>query len=245
MISILAFIKLEGSEALAAYRVLWPLEALGERKDFGPCHVVTEKGIRHLMATGGAGKLLGYDIYIFQRLLAPLEGSFFDILKEQGSKLVFEVDDDITDEHRDVGHGEWLQPTIDQMDAVTVSTPHLQRVMERYGKPVYHVPNFLRTGWFSESSLAAERVFDGLVIGLVGGRTHWGDWIVVREALRKCKQNYPDVTIAVAGYRPPYLEDIEDLKFFAPVRLEAYPALLRQFDIVLSPLDACDEFNHS
>lgn len=135
MISILAFTKMEGSEAIAAYRVLWPLEYLGKRKDFGPCHVIAEKGIEHIMATGGARKLLGYDIYIFQRLLAPMEGSFFDILKEQGSKLVLEADDDISDKHRDLGHGQWLQPTIDQMDAVTVSTPHLKKVMEPYGKP--------------------------------------------------------------------------------------------------------------
>jgi glycosyltransferase involved in cell wall biosynthesis len=99
---------------------------------------------------------------------------------------------------------------------------------------------------FSEVSQSAERVFGNkIVIGTISGRTKWGDLLLVKNALKRIAHDYPEVVIACGGYRPPYFEDIEGLNWFSSVKFEAFPGLLRQFDIRLLPLDADDLFNHS
>jgi len=246
---VLAFSKwMKGNAALAAYRVVWPFGELNKQQDFDNCTVIGEQDVRRLIVQRQLQRVLGYDLYVLQRLLIPSEGAkgFIGTLRDTGAKVVFETDDDISDDYRELGYKPWVEATIGQCDAITVSTKHLGEVMARYKKPVYMLPNYLHTEWFGQVSLAAERVFDSLVIGLVGTRSHWGDWQLVLDALKIVKRKHPEVTIAVGGYRPPYLEDgIEGLKFFAPVPFEAYPALMRQFDILLCPLEADDKFNWS
>jgi len=246
---VLAFSKwTKGNAALAAYRVVWPFGELNKRRDFDNCTVVGEQDVQRLIAQGQLQRVLGYDLYVLQRLLIPSEGAsgFIGTLRDTGAKVVFETDDDISDDARELGYKPWVEATIAQCDAITVTTKHLAEVMARYEKPTYVLPNYLDTEWFERVSLAADRLFDGLVIGLVGTRSHGGDYALVLDALRQVRKEYPEVTIAVGGYRPPYLEDgIEGLKFFAPVPFEAYPALLRQFDILLCPLEADDKFNWS
>lgn len=234
---------------LTTYRALWPLEALAQRPDFGPCRFISQAEVREAMRTGRYAALTeNYDLYVIQRLVAPDTAGaaeFFGRLRANGAKIVFETDDDLTDEHRWVGYGEWLEQTLAHVDAITVSTPALARRMERYGKPIYVAVNRIKTGWFAEVSLQAERLFkEQLVVGLVGTRTHWGDWHRVLDALKRIQREYPDVVIAVAGYNPPYFRCLgKQLVEFAGVPFEIYPAIIRQFDIRLCPLDPADPFN--
>jgi glycosyltransferase involved in cell wall biosynthesis len=232
---------------MAAYRVYWPLGELNEQRDFENCIVVTERDLKSLIAHRRLDKIQGYDLYMLHRMMVPPEGaaSLSRSLHEMGGKVVFETDDLVDDRHRDLGYGEWMKATVAECDAITVSTPALGKEMRGYGKPVFVLPNHLDARQFAKVSPAAERMLGKLVVGTVSGQTHWGDLLLVKDALKKIAQGYPEVTIACAGYRPPYFEDIEGLEWFAPVEFKMLPALYRQFDIVLCPLDAEDLFNHS
>jgi glycosyltransferase involved in cell wall biosynthesis len=186
-------------------------------------------------------QLRGYDLYVVCRMHGPVDGDPFPFAS---GKLVYETDDDLTCEHRDFGQERWIAETVALCDAVTTSTSHLSGVMERYGKPTYTLPNYLNTRWYGKVSASAERVNDNLTIGLIGTPTHWGDWILVLDALKRIKQDYPEVCIACGGYRPAYLEDVIDV-MYAPLPFEQYPAMLRQVDIRLCPLESEDKFNLS
>lgn len=231
--------------ALASLRLIWPFNELN--KAGHKCVVMGEREAEAMIRRRSYDLVKGYDLYVIQRMLHPHQGRTFEGFRSQGAKVVLELDDDLTDRHRNLGRGQFMQATIDNVDAVTVSTPGLAKLMRDYGKPVYTLPNHLDVDWFCKVSRKAERVFDGLVIGLVGTKSHWGDWIIVSEALKKIKENYPDVIIACGHYRPPYLEDAlgSDLEMFAGIDYRGYPGMMRQFDIVLCPLDFDDMFNHS
>lgn len=190
------------------------------------------------------GLLAGYDIYHFCRIVTPLKPGDYDFFKQYG-KLVLDVDDDMTDQHRQFGMGDWLRQTVAEMDAVTVSTHHLAKVMRQYGKPVYVIENHLDTKYYAKTSMEAERKDDRLTIGLIGTRSHFFDWYKVIDALIKIKNKYPDVNIAIGGYHPPYIEKIPDVTKLPFASIAAYPAMLRQFDIRLCPLDIDDQFNWS
>ena len=242
---ILGLTKFDTSNfGLAALRIIWPFQNLNKLPGFD-CVTYGNQQIKSIAQSGRMDAFAGFDLVVLHRLVYGRDGSkgFFDALHSMGAKIVFEVDDDIADRE---GLEDWYEATVSQCDAVTVSTPHLGGVMTRYNKPIHVLPNHLDTKWFGEISTGADRYFDGPVIGLVGTRSHWEDWIKVLPALQKIEENYPGVTIACAGFVPPYLEDnISRLKIFAAVHYNQYPALIRQFDILLSPLDQASEFNHS
>lgn len=211
------------------------------------CRVVGEAALKNLIKQGRENEILGYDLYVIQRLMYEAneyQAGFFDALHSTGAKVVFETDDDLLDNAR-TGYESWVRDTVSYCDAVTVSTEPLAERMRTLGKPVYVHKNHLDTAWFGETSMKARRELDGLVIGLVGTRSHWGDWALVVDAIKRIHEEYPDVQFACAGYYPPYLEGLDWIKVFAPVPYPQYPMLMRQFDIVLCPLDWSDKFNHS
>jgi glycosyltransferase involved in cell wall biosynthesis len=240
-IKVLGFVRSGGNRAIAAIRGIWPLIELNKRADF-ECAYVESQQMEKIVRAGKTDRLRDYDLYVVCRMHGPVNGK--DPFPFVSGKLVYETDDDLTCEHRDFAVGQWVGDTVDLCDAVTVSTKHLNGVMQRYGKPTYTLPNYLRTDWYGKVSASAERLNDNLTIGLIGTPTHWGDWLIVLDALKRIKADYPNVTVACGGYRPPYLEDVIDV-MYAPLPFESYPAMLRQFDIRLCPLDGTDKFNLS
>jgi len=191
----------------------------------------------------------GPDIQVMHRNVysTSKQQDTFDQMHEMGSKLVYEIDDDPTDKHRELGYGDWVAEFMDQADAAIVSTPYLRKVMlETYNKPTYVCYSHLDTETFGQVSLAQSRsIPDRIVIGVVGTRTHWADWAVIVDTLHRLVEEYGDrVVLASAGYKPAYFERLP-MVAFQPVEYARFPGLLRQFDIVLSPLDRTDLFNWS
>lgn len=238
----------KGLMGTATYRALWPIRALNETPHFSNSVVIDHSAVEYMLKTRQLHQMAGYDLYVIQRMPTPPRGAralVGGLRKLGGKAVVFDVDDDITNEHRDVGYDGWMEAVVAECDAVTVSTLALARQMERYGKPIWVLPNHIDTKWFEAVSLAAEKLLGGLVIGTVAGRTHWGDLLLLKDALQRIRQEYPKIVLAVGGYKPPYFEDIEGLKWFAPCPFERLPAMIRQFDIRLCPLDTEDLFNAS
>lgn len=241
-IKVLAFVKLGGHVAVSTVRTIWPLMELSKRADFD-CKFIENAQVIDILSKGEENeKLGGYDLYVLSRLHGPIGEE--DPFVFCTGRIVYEIDDDLTDTYRDFGEAEWVKGTINRVSAVTVSTPYLGKMMAKYNKPVHVCPNYLHTDFYKQTSMAATRLDDRLTIGLVGTRTHWGDWIEVLPDLKKIKEKYPDVQIIACGYNPPYLEGVID-SFYGALPFPQYPNLLRQMDIRLCPLDSSDQFNLS
>ena len=235
---ILGIAKTGGGLAISAVRAIWPLAALNRRPDFTCMWMKPEDVALKANTDEGLQRLQGYDIYVQVRANATIEpgkNPMEPFLKD-GAAHVYDIDDDLTGEHRDFGKQRGLTDTVGICDAVTCTNEYLSSQMGRYGKPTYVVPNALDVEWYEKSSMSTERDDSVLTIGLVGTPTHFFDWILVKDALLKIKQEFPEVRILCGGYRPAYLEEIADT-FYAPVPFMVYPSLLRQLDIRLCPLE--------
>jgi glycosyltransferase involved in cell wall biosynthesis len=175
------------------------------------------------------------------------QSPFFDSVRRMGIKVVYEVDDDFTNEHRIVrGGGEDAMHLARQCDAITVSTPYLAQVMRRVtGKPVYVVPNCIDPAIWGAPGY--ERVVDGLTIALSGSPTHYQDWMVLAEVMPKILAKYPQVKLILSGFRPDYFDDLpaEQVLRVPPLSYAQYPGIFRSADIVLAPVDPADKFNWS
>jgi glycosyltransferase involved in cell wall biosynthesis len=247
MMRVLALTRLnEHNGALSQLRLGWPM---GQLNKFGfKCEMWGKERVQKAQPW----EFANCDALVLQRDVALRDAKdiapFFDMLKNSGVKVIYETDDDTLDQSR-FGYEEWVRYTISRCDAITVSTKPLAERMAETGKPAYYLPNCLDTGWFSKVSKSARRIpdFEGKVVfGLIGTRSHWGDWVLVLDAIKRIIEDYGEQVIFVtAGYYPPYLEDsIEQWHVIPPVPYEKYPGLMRQFDIVLCPLDTSDPFNH-
>lgn len=237
---VLAFVKMNGSEAVTIQRTIWPLQALETTKQW-ECKFMAEEQALELAQGKNLEALKGFDLYLFSRVHGPGEQCPFAEELPTHARYVYECDDDLTDQYRDQGYGEFVSDTMGWVHACTVSTPHLGKVMERYGKPVHVLPTCLPVEWWSQQSVDAPRSLDGLTIGLVGTATHFFDWALVLEDLKRIQHDYPQVNVVTIGYCPPYLEDVAH---FPGVPYMNYPALLRQIDVRLCPLEE-DPFNLS
>ncbi len=246
----MAFVRhseVTGISAINYYRAVSPLQHLA--KD--PRHkieILGQKEIRAIVEEGRSNDLLGRDLYLTSRLFAGRAGrhEFIDVLHRHGGIVVFDTDDDLTDDFRDLGRGDDFKGVLRDVDYVTVSTPYLRDRLEAHTKhrPVV-LPNHVDVGWFSGESYHTERQHKGLTIGFIGTASHYADWKFPMGALHRLAREHPDITILAAGYSPDYLSSLPNFHELDPVPYVMYPQLMRQFDIVCCSLDAEDGFNMS
>ena len=186
------------------------------------------------------------DVYWLSRLQRKKGLDLF--VKEvhsHGSKIIFDTDDDLTSEHRQLDIENDFLATVKAVDMVTVSTPFLASRMEGHiGYKPTVLPNNLDTSWFAKSSIDSERLSDKVTVGFIGTSSHYDDWKIAEPAVRKLSNTH-DVQVLTAGYCPDYLEDIPGVKSLGGVSYPYYPGMMRQFDIVCCVLDEHDIFNHS
>lgn len=232
------------------YRVSLPLSCVMANSKRFEVEIVTSKQFEARSRVLGplTGRtLLNNDIWIISRLYRS-EGldEFVETVRSSGALMVFETDDDLTDDYRNLGRGDEFKETVRHFDFVTVSTPFLAERMAPYcaSKP-YVLPNHVDFAWFSGISKKAMRLVDGFTIGLVGTASHGGDWVFPVEAMRRIAEEHEDVTLVVAGFFPDYLKDLPNIRKIQPVPYRNYPGVIRQFDVVCCSLDPEDMFNHS
>lgn len=240
----------KGISPVSYYRIGLPLQALAEYTKHevrAYDQVALYKMFSLAVANGKSPEeaLESFDVYAISRLYHDQGAEdFVRAIHEKGGIVVFDTDDDLTEEHRALdGRGDEFINQLGRVDLVTVSTPYLSEKLEKYAghKPVV-LPNHVDFGWFVENSLLAERRFDNLTIGVLGTVTHYKDWLCLEDAFRRISEKYDDVTILTAGFEPDYLEEHENL---SGVPYQYYPQLMRQFDIVCCALDPEDGFNLS
>lgn len=250
-ISVIAFIRSVeqmGISAINYYRAWSPLTTLGKQDRRFKTRVLDQTILKKVVTAGMGNTLLGHSLYVVSRLFAGRTGrkEFIQAIRDHGGSVIFDTDDDLTDEYRDLGRGEDFVGILQDTDAVTVSTPHLaKRLALHAGRKPWVLPNHVDVDWFAQSSMAASRKTDNVTVGFIGTASHYHDWQYPVKALRQLAKKYSNVILVAAGYTPDYLVDLPNLVELKPVPYILYPSLMRQFDIVCCALDASDEFNKS
>ena len=213
------------------------LKSAGYPIDWAPRQAIREMAKRHM----GIGV---YDIFVFPRF-GDIDGRLllmFQKLKEAGKVVIWETDDDYTNQFRQVIEADAITP-MDAADAITVSVPYLRKQCMQYtDKPVYVLPNCIDLRFWD--AVPKERPIGTPSVGIVGTPTHEEDWKLASEALHQIGQEYPEVQFVIGGYMPPYLRDLPNSHFIAPVQYRQYPIMIHQIDIGLCPLTD-DPFNLS
>ena len=220
----------------------------------GPFNYLREQGYpvdwmpythARLSAAAGRSDITAYDIYVTQRA-GDVDGRmtlFCEYLRQAGKIVVWETDDDYSNEYLQVLKGDAFR-VAQASTALTVSTPHLREQMEKHvDRPVYLLQNCIDLRFWD--SVQYKRIVPSPSIGLIGTPTHYDDWQIVAPVLERIAEEYPAVHFVVGGFLPDYLQDLPRLHYLEPCPYRAYPAMVHQVDIGLAPLIAGDKFNWS
>jgi len=180
---------------------------------------------------------------VMQEAIEPFIGPFFEIAHQYGVKMVYEVDDDFTNEHRAVIEGD-MASVASACDAVTVTTPFLAETMARVtGKPTYVLPNMLDPKIWRDGDIQRNLSEDNVLIWLSGSKTHINDWKVLKDVFPALLYKHPHARLVICGFTPDYLANMEGVVYLEGVEYGIYAQLVRQSDIVLAPVDPNDQFN--
>lgn len=234
------------------YRGNSPLFVLGQQKTWqtgwGFYDLIHQHGAqmwKHLMANA--------DIFVFPRMFihkdAPQEMreaffELFEILRSAGKKIVYEVDDDFTNEFRHVVDGDAI--TVASMaDAITVTTPMLAKRMQKLtGRPAYVLPNCIDSQlWDSPRYPITGYREDHTIVGLSGSTTHKEDWKVLETVLPSLLDAHPTMELWLTGFHPDYLKGLERTWYLPGMPYFEYVQMVKYCDIVLAPVDPNDGFN--
>jgi glycosyltransferase involved in cell wall biosynthesis len=209
----------------------------GERLDLSPAQQAGLEDWIRRRHTRGVAVLSDFDDDLFSPAYV-VHGRALqrDGLLPEGSRAALE---------RDRQEG---QAFLRRLDGLTVSTPHLARVIRRYtDKPVVVVPNAIPLGWFRTALARGTRTAEQLTIGWVGGPRPDADLTMMAAAWTRVAKRYRNVHFVAGGHQPEVLVDAVPagrLTLRAPLGLEWYPQLYHGIDIGCAPL-AATRFNGS
>lgn len=199
--------------------------------------------------------ILKSDVIVLGRMISdhPIEvGQYIEFLHRNGAKLVYETDDDLTEEYRDISNGEkkTCLPFTKNIgiDAFTVTTPYLAKQISKhsFGQPVFILPNCIETQYWAKVCDKYERKYTGTFnIMLVGTPTHGSDWRFAHQAALRILDEYPHTRLLVGGYQPDYIGDDERIVRLPFMEYAQYPTMLAEADVVIAAIDPDDPFNHS
>ncbi len=193
-----------------------------------------------------------YDLVVLPRFFFA-EGSPFRIefakiislIRKLGKRVVYETDDDYTNEHRRIMDGDAVE-VMRWSDALIVTQQYLgKKLSERSGRPYYICPNSLvPSAWKNPDFTPLPKPEGKLVVLLSGSPTHAFDWEVMQNPLRKLGENHGDkVEIWIAGYHPEYLNGMPNTQYLPGRSYPEYCQMVRSADIVLAPVLPNDKFN--
>lgn len=190
---------------------------------------------------------LNFDLFVFPRMYFKNEQAFsvftglVDSLHQLGKKVVYEVDDDMSNHYRNVVSGDAIG-CMRLCDAVTVTTPMLKESMSHFTeKPIYVLPNMIAPETWLEPSTGTFLYEDKVVIGLSGSSTHYEDWKVLETVLPKILQD-PNVHLLLMGFHPDYLADLPNTSYVPGVSYDQYAQVIQCCDIILCSINN-DPFN--
>lgn len=240
--------------AVHIYRITLPLAYIRDRTNHDAAWT-DAKNMALKFTEAQVNAMVNSDVIVLGRAIGndgELAHRFMSFLKRNGAKLVYETDDDLTEEFRDISGGKKIDSrlflTSPLVDAFTVTTPYLAERVKRYAdKPVFVLPNSVEMKFWSGVSLAHKRNYTGtLNIMLVGTPTHGNDWMRANEAIERILGEYPNTRLIVGGYHPNFIDgDSERVVKMPFVEYAQYPGMMAEADIVICAIDPDDPFNYS
>lgn len=248
----------EPPNACQIYRINMPLVHMANRGRHGFLSITYEDLVnttrRNVQET--LELVMKSDLFVFPRAYAVNDDALeawrmiFKLIRVGGKdkRIIYEVDDDYTNRHRDFT--EWhmyhAMKIASWCDAITVTTPHLAKLMrEETRRPVHILPNCLDPVVWRRPERT--RSHDGVTIGLSGSQTHHGDWLVLKDVMPRilAADHGKPVRFVLTGFHPDYLRELPDTEYIDVLPYAQYAELVRMCDIVLAPVDPDDGFNHS
>lgn len=198
---------------------------------------------------GLVGLTVNSDVIVLPRWIAVDDHAFrgirdlINMMHDLGKKVVYEVDDDYTNQHRNVHEGDAIA-VAELCDAITVTTPYLGEMMTmQTGRPHYILPNMLTPELWRNGSAPKRTDHKSVVIGLTGSPTHREDWGVLAYVLPKVADVFPEVQIILGGYQPDYFSPHPRIHHVPPLAYKYYADIIRGCDIILAPVLPEDRFN--
>jgi glycosyltransferase involved in cell wall biosynthesis len=194
------------------------------------------------------------DVVVTQRIVASPENlKNLKLCIEQGSKLVFDLDDDLLNiprEHPDFVHYQkFIDPIkqfIESASKVTLSTSHLMSMLGLTGDPkVEIVENEISyEHWFGESNFHAKVKSQGIDLLYFGTSSHQKDWEMIKEPTLDWLSDNRHAKLTLIGVtNETHYFNRQISNVLAPIEARSsYPAFvnwIRQintFDIGLAPL---------
>lgn len=191
---------------------------------------------------------LRYDIFVFPRIYFKKDADYkifddvIDMLHQLNKRIVYEVDDDMTNKNRQVTDGDAIRAAT-SCDAITVSTPLLSELMEsETGRKTYILPNMIAPEvWFTKAK-GEFLLKDKIVLGLTGSSTHREDWRILQNVLPKILKD-ERVHLLLMGFHPLYLEGLPNTTYLEGLPYTKYSQIIQSCDIILAPLND-DTFNN-
>lgn len=240
-------------QAVHIYRITMPLGYIGKRTKH-QAYWVSAQNCATDLTEKEFNALIGADIIVLGRMITDdVQGAhhLLTLLASRGATLVYETDDDLTEEHRDISGGKKQDCRAfikhPYVSAITVSTPYLAKQIAKHNidQPVFVLPNMIETSYWESIGDKHEREHPGtLNIMLTGSPTHGDDWIPAYHGILRILDEHPEARLLVGGYQPEYVDDerIIPLPF---VPYYKYPTMLCEADIVVAAINPDDPFNHS
>ena len=187
--------------AVGHYRIIWPMGCLAG-KGFADITTFVNVALDNEVINKS-------DLVVLQRVMGNQSVAVVHLLKNEGKKVVVEVDDDlfniskfnpvrskITDDIKDS-----LKEIYRSVDLVTVTTEPLAESIRKYNKNVSVLPNCLPLDMVSLKQCSTE---NGVVkICWSGGITHEADNALITEALRYVVKKYPNVKLIIQSPEVP------------------------------------------
>lgn len=239
--------------AVHIYRLTMPLNYINKQTKHS-AYWASASSMAQLLAPE-IEKYIESDIIILGRMISDdlkAVGDYIAFVRSKGASIVYETDDDLTEEYRDISSGEgktsipFLQSA--GIDAFTVTTEYLARQVAKhsFGQPIYVLPNCIETNYWTAACRTYERKYSDTVnIMLVGTPTHGDDWILAHHAALRILDEYPNTRLLVGGYHPDYIGDDDRVIKMPYTEYAMYPTMLAEADIVMCAIDPNDPFNYS
>lgn len=243
--------------ACEIYRGNTPLHFLGQQKGW-QAKIIFFADLWQQYYRQGANAWVDFviqnDVFVLPRYFVPESepqikealGVLYGFIKLFPNKrIVYETDDDYTNEYRVVIEGDAMD-VASWADAITVTTPFLaERMRKKTKRPVYVLPNCIDPHvWHSGD--APERqpaMAEKIIVGLTGSTTHYGDWYVLKDVFPDFLERNPNVQLLLIGFHPDYLSGLPNTFYLDALPYLEYAQAIRGMDIVLAPVDPNDHFN--
>lgn len=194
--------------------------------------------------------LMQYDIVIFPRFFFPTErmrlemAKLIHLMRQLNIRVLYETDDDYSNEDRQVSNGDAIE-LMRWSDSLIVTQQYLgDKLRKRSGRSYSICPNSLPALWQDSSLPVHPKPENKIVILLSGGNSHFHDWKVLADPMRRILDTYGDrILFRLSGYYPSYLEDLPHTEYLPGRSYVEYAQLVRSADIVLAPVVPNDKFN--